>query len=353
MSYSLASRLLEPSYRWRAEALPSACLIIALSACDGGPAARTSPATVAASVPAVSASEPLPSGAEVGFSLVATYTDREIPGLEVPGYLAVGPGGLLYLTNGKSEILVLGDGAEVTDRFGEAGSAIGQFNFRRYAGDPESDLGAIAFADDGSVFVVEGGNKRVQRFDAEWTPELTWGTEGDGPGEFLDPIGIALSPSGEVFVVDDVRNDIQVFSSDGEYRRTVGGPGSADGELNYTGNIRLAPDGSLVNADFGNGRVQAWDAGGEFAWTLGSPGTRPGEFTEPQDVAFGPGGEMFVVDDGRVQVFDPGMRLIGSWPESPSPEHLGSIAIIDTTLWVLAPYFGIYELELSDLQETP
>ena len=61
---------------------------------------------------------------------------------------------------------------------------------------------------------------------------------------------------------------------------------------------------------------------------------------------------MYVVDDGRVQVFDTDMRLIGSWPESPSPEHLGSIAVIDTTLWVLAPYFGIYEVELSDLMGT-
>ena len=334
---------------WGSVPVILATLTVIVSGCG----ATTSRSAASASVPSLSAAATSSAEAGVGFGLVATYSDAEIPGLEVPGYLAVGPDELLYMTNGEHEILVLDAHAEVVDRFGELGSDLGQFNFRRRQGDAESDLGAIAFAEDGTVFVVEGGNKRVQRFDSEWAPELTWGTEGDGPGAFLDPIGIAVSAAGEVFVVDDVRNDIQVFSSDGDYLRTIGGPGSADGELGDTGNIRIAEDGSLVNADFGNGRVQAWDAEGVFAWTLGSRGTGPGEFTEPQDVAFGPSDEMFVVDDSRVQVFDAEMQLIGSWPEPPSTEHLGSIAVIGTTLWVLAPYAGLYEVELSDLAGTP
>ena len=203
------------------------------------------------------------------------------------------------------------------------------------------------------MFVVEGGNKRVQRFDSEWVPELTWGTEGDGPGAFLDPIGIAVSAAGEVFVVDDVRNDIQVFSSDGDYLRTIGGPGSADGELGDTGNIRLAPDGMLVNADFGNGRIQAWDAEGAFAWTLGLSVPGLASSRNPRTSPSGRTARCSSSNDSRVQAFDAEMQLIGSWPEPPSTEHLGSIAISGTTLWVLAPYAGLYEVELSDLAGTP
>ena len=320
---------------------------LVLSACGAG-----SPSSSAAES-ATSSLLPSSPVSRIEMVLVATHTPAEIPGLEVPGYLEVGPDGLLYLTNGASEILILGEGGEVVDRFGEAGAELGQFDFRRHPGDPDSDLGDVAFAEDGSIYVVEGGNKRVQRFDADWGAELTWGTEGDGPGEFLDPIGIEVSSAGEVFVVDDVRNDIQVFSADGEYLRTIGRPGSANGELRDTGNIRIGPDGTLVNADFGNGRVQAWDDQGTFAWTLGSPGTAPGEFTEPQDVAFGPAGELFVVDDSRVQLFDVGRNLIATWPDSPSVEHLGSLALVGTTLWVEAPSFGTYELEVTGLPGAP
>ncbi len=31
---------------------------------------------------------------------------------------------------------------------------------------------------------------------------LTWGTKGDGPGEFYSPIGIAINAKDEVFVTD-------------------------------------------------------------------------------------------------------------------------------------------------------
>jgi DNA-binding beta-propeller fold protein YncE len=164
------------------------------------------------------------------------------------------------------------------------------------------------------------------------------GSEGTAAGEFLEPIGVDTSPAGQVYVVDDQRNDIQVFDGRGLFIRTLGGPGSGPGQLADTGNVRVREDGLVVNADFGNGRVQAWDAEGAFQWSLGSQGTGPGEFDEPQDVAFGPDGMLFVVDDARVQVFDSRRQLIGTWPEEPSPDHLGSLALIGDVLWVAAPY---------------
>ncbi len=336
-------------------------MLVAACASGGPPAASPTavpPSAEAFDSPAPTAqssSSPVVEASPAGdgrLRLVATHGVENIPGLAVAGYLTAGPDGRLYVTNGASEILVLDREGNVVDRIGEAGTEPGQFDFRRHAGEPDSDLGSIAFADDGSIYVVEGGNKRVQRFDASWTPNGSWGTEGSGPGQFLEPIGIATSPAGEVFVVDDVRDDIQVFTPDGEYLRTIGRHGSADGEMAFTGNIRFAPDGSLVNADFDNARVQAWDDQGAFKWTTGSRGVEPGRFVEPQDVAFGPTGELFVVDDSRVQVFDTERNVIATWPDAPSPEHLASIAITGDTLWVLAPYLpGIYEIDISGLTD--
>ena len=208
-------------------------------------------------------------------------------------------------------------------RWGSPGIGLGELDFNRDPSDPTDLIGGVAFGPDGSVYVVEAGNKRVQRFSAAGEPELTWGEPGTGDGQFVDPIGIAVSAAGEVFVVDDRRNDIQVFTRDGEYRRTIGRKGDRCRRAPDTGNIRFGPDGLLVNADFGNDRVQAWDA-----QEMTSPGRsdrqgrRLASSMEPQDVAFGADGTLLVVDDHRVQAFDARgarhRRLAGSTASRPS-----------------------------------
>ena len=297
--------------------------------------------------PSQSPDRTLPAG--VTFTLVATHDFTETADFfYFCCYLDIDPDGHVVTAEaGRSEILHL-DGSTVVRRWGEPGTGPGQFGFVRDPGNPESAIGGIDMLDDGSAYVVEAGNKRVQRFDPTGEPELMWGSEGSGDGEFLDPIQVAVAPSGEVFVVDDKRNDIQVFTKDGVYLRTIGRQGSGDGELSDTGAIRIAADGTLVNADFGNSRVQAWDGNGDFLWSLGSHGSGPSQFVEPQDVAFGPDGSLFVVDDTRVQVFDAERQLIGTWPDPPSPDHLASVMLDGDTLWVEAPYVDtLYEIRVT------
>lgn len=327
-----------------------ACLVI-LAACGSDPGQSDQPSsTESAPIP----SPPSASGTggdvegALSLSLVATYDPDTIPGLDVLGYISVGPDGHLFVPNaGSSEMLEL-DGGTVVRRWGEAGTEAGQFGFLRDPEEPDSALGGVAIAPDGTIYVVEAGNRRVQRFSAAGESELTFGSSGDGDGQFIDPIGVALSPSSEVFIVDDARDDIQVFSSDGEYLRTIGAQGSAPGELLFAGNIRFSPYGELVNADFGNSRVQAWGTDEVPLWTLGTHGTGPGEFVEPQDVAFAADGTMYVVDDSRVQAFDSQMNVIGVWPDGPSMGHLASIALDGDTLWVVAPYVDtLYEIRVS------
>lgn len=324
----------------------------ASAACAGtapAPTAQRAPPThAAAGSPFESRAGASPSSdAPLTFSLVAKRDQTDIPDLQVAGYISHGPDGNLYVPS-ASEVLVLDASGQVVRRWGSPGSEPGQLDFIRVPGDATSAIGEVAFGSDGSVYVVEAGNKRVQRFSASGRPELMWGALGTGNGQFKDPIGIAINEDGDVFVVDDERDDIQVFTADGGYVRTIGRHGSGPGELQFTGNIRIGPDGSVVNADFGNHRVQAWDASGQVAWTLGSRGNAAGQFIEPQDVAFGDDGILFVVDDARVQAFDRDRNFIGSWPEEPSSDHLASIAFNGATLWVLAPYANtLYEIRVA------
>ncbi|GIS95122.1 MAG: hypothetical protein CM1200mP22_23590 [Dehalococcoidia bacterium] len=55
---------------------------------------------------------------------------------------------------------------------------------------------AVAVALDGSVYVLDYSNNRVQRFSPEGEFVGKWGTEGSGDGQLQDPEGIAVAPDG-------------------------------------------------------------------------------------------------------------------------------------------------------------
>jgi hypothetical protein len=103
--------------------------------------------------------------------------------------------------------------------FGEPGTGPGQFNFVRTPV-PDAGAGAIAFAPDGSFFVADDGNNRIQKFDPAHKFVKAWGSFGSGDGQFADAIAIATDGK-QVYVYDDSRIDIQVFDTDGKLLRKV------------------------------------------------------------------------------------------------------------------------------------
>ena len=76
----------------------------------------------------------------------------------------------------------------------------------------------IAIGPKGDLYVSDGyGNCRVHQFSPTGELKRSWGTPGQGPGEFFLPHGIAVHTDGRVFVCDRENDRIQIFSPDGEY----------------------------------------------------------------------------------------------------------------------------------------
>lgn len=74
--------------------------------------------------------------------------------------------------------------------------------------------GAVAVADDGTVFVLDTGNFRVVAFDQDGTALREFGRQGQGPGEFQRPRGFGVA--GDLLIVVDTRNNrVAAFSYDG------------------------------------------------------------------------------------------------------------------------------------------
>jgi len=112
-----------------------------------------------------------------------------------------------------------------------------------------------------SLLVADCCNHRIERFSLDGRFISAFGRLGEGPGELKYPYGVAVLPPGApggpaILVVEWGNNRIQRFDADGRPRGTWGGPGREAGGLATPWDAAVAPDGRVFIADFGNHRIQ-------------------------------------------------------------------------------------------------
>jgi sugar lactone lactonase YvrE/heme/copper-type cytochrome/quinol oxidase subunit 4 len=178
----------------------------------------------------------------------------------------------------------------------------------------------IAAGPDGSVYVVDTGNNRIQHFDPVGNLINFWGGSSGtdaakaATGLFNEPWGIAVGPDGSVYVADTWNFRIQKFDANGNFLATWGSSGNPDSNYALYGPRAVAVDsqGRVFVADTGNKRIVIYDSNGKYLDKIGESGTDSGQFDEPVGVAIGPDGRLYVADtwNQRVQVFQ---ELGGVW----------------------------------------
>ena len=174
---------------------------------------------------------------------------------------------------------------------------------------------SLAFAPDGTFYVTDSRNHRIVHFTADGEELESWGSFADGVstpaqlGTFNEPWGIAVGPDGSVYVSDTWNHRVQKFSADGQPVTAWGQYGQADQQYGFWGPRGLAVDaqGNVYAADTGNKRIIVFDADGTYLTEFGTAGLDPGQFDEPVGVAVGEDGTVYVTDtwNQRVQTFEP------------------------------------------------
>jgi hypothetical protein len=73
--------------------------------------------------------------------------------------------------------------------------------------------------EEGNIYVCDGGNKRVQKYDKNGKYATTIGREGQGPGEYMYPSSLFLDDGGNP-CVNDSRNLIY-YTRDGSFQKKI------------------------------------------------------------------------------------------------------------------------------------
>ncbi|MDC4231006.1 MAG: 6-bladed beta-propeller [Nitrosopumilus sp.] len=172
----------------------------------------------------------------------------------------------------------------------------------------------IEVGNDGSIYVSDLGNKRVQKFSSDGQYITDWGKSGKQPGEFHYPSGIAVSDD-SVFVADRELNRIQKFSLDGEFVIEWGKKGIYEGQFFFPGGIAVNNEIVYV-VDTGNQRVQMFSTDGEFLSSFGSSGLGDGQFLTAVGIDIDTDGNVYVTDKGnsKIEKFDANGEFIESFP---------------------------------------
>ena len=110
----------------------------------------------------------------------------------------------------------------------------------------------------GNVYVSDTLNSRVQKFDADGTYLMSFGSRGNGWGMFDKPKGIALDSFGNVYVADSGWSNVQIFNPKGEILLFFGGRGPVPGMLKNATDVSIDSQNNIYVGDYINHRVEQY-----------------------------------------------------------------------------------------------
>jgi streptogramin lyase len=232
-----------------------------------------------------------------------------------PGDVTIAPDGRVWVADtANGRFAIFGPDGTFVEYWEHLGSGPGEFILQRANGD---GYGGMEFAPDGSFYVMDVGNHRVEHFDSNRQFIKAWGTG----TQFPDPVAIDVDSHGLVYIFDDLRDVVESYDKDGHIVNTIpANPGAPNvGEGN---SFTLDDAGDLFVShccDAGNKVVELGPDGG-LLQTFGADG--PGAFLsdQPGAVAIDSEGRVFVAVRAGAEIFGADGTFVGSFS---SPDLVG------------------------------
>lgn len=165
------------------------------------------------------------------------------------------------------------------------------------------------------IYVVDTGGvssneHRVRVFNAQTGEHLLdFGTRGTGPGELNLPRDVTIGKGGLLYVVDGGNFRIQVYRPDGTFVQTFGGIGRQGGQFSRPKEAATDAEGNVYVVDTAFGNFQIFNPEGQLLLSVGSRSQTDGmaKYMLPSGIAIDGDGRVYMVDQffRKVDIYRP------------------------------------------------
>jgi tripartite motif-containing protein 71 len=228
-----------------------------------------------------------------------------------PTELALDPQGNVYIIDGGNHRVQKFDkDGKFILSWGSLGNGDGQFMFHI----APAHYGSITVDKDGYVYVTDYNN-RIQKFDGSGNFLMKFGESGYGDEGFERLYGVAVDAQGNIYTTDWEKHNVQKFDSEGQFLLRWDVPSCNPGGISFPQNLALDEQGQLYITNDGGNCIQKFDGQGDLLQQWGKTGTGNGQFDKPLSIAWDKQGNLYVTDNGnsRVQKFDPSGKFLAAY----------------------------------------
>lgn len=133
---------------------------------------------------------------------------------------------------------------------------------------------------DERILYADFANDMLYLADTDLSTKLKFGSSGSGDGQFHGPQGVAFGEDESIYAVDSGNHRVQKFSITGSFLFSFGKKGNYEGEF-YNPTDVAVRGGLVYVSDTGNGRISVYDDSGNFLHNVYSP-----EIKSPRCITF-------------------------------------------------------------------
>lgn len=193
---------------------------------------------------------------------------------------------------------------------------------------PLNEPSGLTFDKQGNLYVLDTGYPRVVKYKStgEFAALFSFSI-GSGDGQFIlsqDGGGIAVDDQNNLYLTDGRNSRVQKFDSAGKFIMAFGSTGTDEGQFNFPISIAIDSQGNLLVLDYKDARIQKLDRTGKFIAQYGGKGFLRGQFASPAGIALDSGDSMYIADSGsgHVQKLDHTGKYLAEWLDC-GPHSLG------------------------------
>ena len=153
------------------------------------------------------------------------------------------------------------------------------------------------------VMVTERSKNVVMVYTKNLKPVRQFGSHGDGPGQFMNIVGLSSGENGNLYVSDFDRGCVHVFSNGGKFLHSFGLGGDCAKLISPFG---VCVVGQYVYVACSNGHcVSVFTTDGQYVTSFGKFGSGKSGFSGPRGVYVDIDGYVYVCDkeNDRVKIF--------------------------------------------------